>query len=114
MSLFLSVLHWTARLAALVVAGGFIFLVVGEFLSPHSRPPSSISEWTGIILLTVTCIGMLMAWRWEVAGAVISLVALVAYALMIRIGHHGVLFVLAAPGILFMVNGLLRHRHRTV
>jgi len=108
MSLFLTMLRWGARLAALVVAGGFVLLIFGEFIQPHS--PSGILASTAIPLLTLTCTGMLLAWRWELPGAVMSLGALVAFMLMVRMGHHGVLFVLAAPGILFLADWMARRR----
>lgn len=108
MTNFIAVLRWLARLSGLAIAGGFVALAVGEMLSPQSSPPSKLTEWTGIILLTVACAGMLMAWRWELPGAVLSLASLAAFALMIRMGHHRVLFVMASPGTLYVADWLLR------
>jgi hypothetical protein len=110
MSRFLTVLRWTARLSALVVVGGFVILVVGEFLQPNSGSPSHILLSTAVPLLTATCTGMLVAWRWELAGATISLVALLAFTLLVRMGHHAILFVFAVPGLLFLVDWVLRRR----
>jgi hypothetical protein len=113
MSVFLAALRWLARLSGLVVAGGYVLMVIGDVSQPHSGPPSTLIEWTGIVLMTATCAGMLIAWRWELPGAVISLVSLLAFTLLIRMGHHAVLIVLAAPGVLYMADWLLR-RHGTL
>jgi hypothetical protein len=51
---------------------------------------------------------MLIAWRWELPGAILSLTSLVAFTLMIRMGNHAVLFVFATPGILFLVDWVIR------
>jgi hypothetical protein len=73
----ISVLRWIAQLSALLITGAFVFLVVGEFRQSNSHP-SALVEWTGLALLTATCIGMLIAWRWELPGAVLSLGSRVA------------------------------------
>jgi hypothetical protein len=51
---------------------------------------------------------MLLAWRWELAGAALSLASLVAFTMLIRMGHHTVLYVLAIPGTLFLADWLVR------
>src|SRR5437868_3289303 len=104
------ILEWLARLAGLVVAGGFVLILVAEFTQPHSAPPSTLTEWSGIILLTAASAGMLLAWRWELPGAVVSVAAIVTYALLIRTGRPGVLFVFAMPGILFLADWLWRRQ----
>ena len=109
MSAFVAVLRWLARLSALVVAGGYFALVVGEIAASHSGGPATLRESAGIILISTTCLGMLVAWRWELAGSALSLAALTAFTLLIKMRHHGVLVVLAVPGFLFLGDWLLRH-----
>lgn len=106
--MFASVLRWIARLSALLIAGAYGLLVIGEITQPHSGPPTKFLESAGIALLTSTCIGMLIAWRWELPGAIASLASLVAFALIVRMRRHGILVVFAIPGILFVVDWLAR------
>lgn len=108
MSVFLAALRLLARLSGLMVAGVYVFMVIGEVTHPHSRPPSEFIEWAGIILMSVTCAGMLVAWRWELPGAALSLASLVAFTLLIRMSNHTVLWVLSAPGILYFTDWFLR------
>jgi hypothetical protein len=103
-------LRWIARLSALLIAGGFLLLVAGEMLSPHSNPPSHLREWTGIILMALTCLGMLLAWRWELPGALFSLASLAAFTAVIAFRRHTVHMVLALPGLLFLADWLLGRR----
>ncbi len=103
-------LRWLARLSALVIAGGFLLIVAGEMLSPHSNPPSQLREWVGILLLASTCAGMLLAWRWELPGALLSLASLAAFTAFIAFRRHTVHMVLALPGLLFIADWLLSRR----
>ena len=114
MSVYLIGLRWIARLSGLFVAGAFVVLVVGEFFAPHSAPPSTLREWTGILLLTATCAGMVVACRWELAGAAISLASLVAFIVMVHFNQYTVHCVLAIPGLLFLADWLLQRPHRSI
>jgi hypothetical protein len=60
--------------------------------------------------VTATCVGMLVAWRWELTGAIVSLVSLIGFPLLIRVNNHNVTVVLAVPGILYIPDWVLHHR----
>jgi hypothetical protein len=92
MSALVNTLRWFARISGLLIAGMYTLMVIGEFTHPHSSAPSTVQEWTGIVLLTATCAGMLIGWRWELPGAILSLVALVCVHLnnSHEIPHHPV------------------------
>lgn len=112
MSVALAALRWIARLSGLLIAGGYVLLAGGELFSPQSGNSPNLREWSGIILLTVTCAGMLLAWRWELPGAALSLASLAAFAALIRFNRYTVHFVLAIPGILSLADWMLRRRDR--
>jgi len=108
MSVFAAVLRWLARLSGVVIAGGYVLLLAGEFLHPHSGPPSTLFEWGGLALLTATCAGMIIAWHWELQGAILSLTCLVAFTWLVGMNRYGVVAALAVPGVLFTADWLLR------
>jgi len=110
MSFLPTAVRWLARLSGLLIAGFYIFFAVGELTTPHSGPSPTFIEGTGIALLTATCIGMLVAWRWELTGAAISLASLIGFTLLIHQNNHGVTIVLAMPGILYILDWLLHRR----
>jgi len=102
--------RWMARCAAVLVAGAFLFFVSGEFLHPHSSPPTHVREWAGIVLLTAAIISPLLAWKWELAGAVASLAALAVFVPTVKMhNYYSVVAVIAIPGILFVLDWALRH-----
>ncbi len=111
--LMISLTRWTARVASLLVAGAYVMFVLGEFFPhPHSGPPTRFREWAGIVLLTLTIIAMLVAWKWELAGALVSLAALGAFVLVVRMHvrmhNYVVTGVVAIPGLLFAADWVLR------
>ena len=110
MSVFLALLRWTARISGFLIACAYAVVWVLERTHPHSRPPSTFLEWAGIALATTACAAMLVAWRWELTGAILSLASLGAFAALIRGGHtfHMVIVVMAFPGILYALDSLAR------
>jgi hypothetical protein len=108
------VVRWVARLSAVLVAGGFLFLVAGEMLSPHSGPPTHLREFAGIGLLAFAMAGMLLAWKWELPGALLSLGALATFVAVVRLNRYGVIAVIAIPGVLFLADWILRAGSRSI
>jgi len=105
------IMQWSARVMALLVAGMFLFLLGGEIFYPHSGPPAHLREWTGIGLLAIAIAGMLLAWKWEAPGALMSLAAVASFVLIAGLRRYGVIAVLAAPGILFLADWIVKATH---
>jgi hypothetical protein len=101
-------LRWIARFSALAVTGGFFFLFAGEIFEPHSGPPATSLEWIAIACLIMAVLGMLVAWKWELPGALISLCALGAFVILVRMRSHGPILCMAIPGTLFLADWVLR------
>lgn len=106
------VLRWLARAAAFFLCGAFLALVVSEITNPHSGPPALVREWVGIFLLSLCFAGMLIAWKWELTGAVLSLLALSAFALLVAFRQYVLLGILALPGVLYLADWILRPKPR--
>ena len=107
---FAKFVHWFARGVTAIVAALFLFVVAGEVFSPHSRPPSGFVEWIEITFLFAVVVGMLAAWKWELAGAVFSLGALAWWLLAVRFrGPITVVLVLSAPGLLYLSDWALHY-----
>jgi hypothetical protein len=109
-----ALIHWTARCAALLVAGAFFVLLAGELINPHSGPPTEFREWAGIVLLTAAIVGMLAAWKWELAGALVSLLTLAVFVPVVGMRRYDIVGFAAIPGILYLVDWLLRHKRPDV
>lgn len=105
-----AVIHWAARCAALLVTGAFAVLLTGEFINPHSGPPTEFREWAGMVLLIAAIGGMLAAWRWELPGALWSLLSLAAFVTVVGFRRYDIVGFAAIPGILYLGDWLLRHK----
>ena len=88
-------------------------IIVGEIVSPHSLPPSSFRDIIGLVLFPFgVCLGMLLAWRWEGLGGIISVACFFGFysALWLfdrRLPRGPYFALVAAPGLLFLVSYLL-------
>jgi hypothetical protein len=106
------ILRWLARLSALFFACVFLLIMFGEFLAPQSGPPSGFVETAGVALLFIAVAGMILAWKWDLTGALISLAALVLHISLVRDRTYVVIWFAAIPGVLYLAGWLLR-RFRT-
>ncbi len=106
------VLSWLARLSALFFAGVFLVILVQEFLAPEYGPPAGFVEWVGVVLLLVAAAGMILAWKWGLTGALISIAALVLHISVVRNRTYAVIWFAVIPGVLFLVDWVM-HRPRT-
>ena len=103
------VMKWLPRVAALVVAGGFVLFMGAEVLYPHSGPPSRWMEWVGIALVSLGCLAPMLAWKWELEGALLSLSALAAFYFMVQMRNLELMAVMGVPALLFLADwGLKR------
>lgn len=102
------VMRWLPRVAAVVVAGGFLAFIAGEFLFPHSGPPSRFIEWLGIGLVSLGCLAPMLAFKWELEGALLSLASLAAFFFIVQMRSLSVVAVMAVPALLFLADWALR------
>jgi hypothetical protein len=104
-----SIVRLAARATAILIAVGFVVFALGEpvgsFRVLHFR------EWVGIVLLFGAVAASLLAWTWEFPAAVISLLALGAFAAVAQVRRYDVLAIAAIPNILFLLDWKLRRSH---
>jgi hypothetical protein len=101
--------RWTARIATVFLAAGFVAFALGEPEGPLDI--ITPREWAGMALLFAAIVAMLLAWKWELPAALISLFALGAFAGALHMRQYTVLIVAAVPNLLFLLDWKLRHRH---
>lgn len=81
-----SVIRWVARLLALVAVGLFVFFAVefGAQVFPSlSWGPQGIPL---LVAVVVALAGLLVAWRWELVGGVMTVVGVAAIMALVCIG----------------------------
>lgn len=104
-------LEWIARVASVASITLLVMIFLGE---PFHPSQISSQEWVGLIFFPIGVIaGMVIAWRKEAMGGLVTVVSLLSFYLVYGYlfrNHIGGWFFLAfaAPGFLFLFHWLLR------
>ncbi|SRR5579871_3759123 len=97
-----------ARLFTVFVIGCFLLLLGGEMVNPHAGPPTTLREWAGMVLLMTSILSLLVAWKWELPGAAVSLATLTAFVFVVGMNRYDVVAIASIPGLLFLADWMLR------
>jgi len=104
------IVRWVARGSGLAGIGFMLASVVAQRANPFQMQSSDLLLF--LCFPSAVAVGMILAWFWELGGAVIALGGLTAFYAANRFlvgdspGWHFLAF--AAPGILFLISALLR------
>lgn len=102
--------RWIARLWSLVP----ITFALAEVLFPHTEGSEIIpwTDWLALVIALLSIIGLAIAWRWELLGGWISLIALVVFTTLFVVtvdrSFPTVLIFLVGIGVpagLFLISG---------
>ncbi len=110
----IKIIRWIARIWSLFSLAMFLLFSVGESLGqPLQFTPQ---ELLGLLFFPVgVALGMVLAWKWELPGGLITAGSLLAFYLLEFIIDRdfpsGIWFLLfAAPGFLFLLTWYLSSR----
>ena len=67
-------IRWIARGWSLLVAGFVVFMILST--DPYATEPVPAEDWLLLGFWGVAVLGLLIAWRWELQGAVITLASI--------------------------------------
>jgi hypothetical protein len=113
----LTFLKWAARVLSVLSVGVILLFFVGEGFDPSGV---TLRVWVALLLFPVMVVaGMLIAWRREGLGGVVSIAGLAAFYLYSAVLNGGTprglaFLILSAPGFLFLLYALARqltHKH---
>lgn len=102
-------LRWLARFLGLLTSGLFLLFIVGSgakiyptlsWTSPRGMPL--------LIVLGIAVLGVLIAWRWELAGGAMALGGAIVLSVLVRLGSDRIVSSTASLIVLpFFVVGFL-------
>ncbi len=79
-------IRWIARGWSIASIGFVLLILVGELVYPHAPAPTEFRDLLGLFLFPFcTCLGMILAWRWEGLGGTITIGSLLAFYAALRI-----------------------------
>jgi hypothetical protein len=102
------IIRWIARIWSLLI---FVFVVIRLFLpDPNATEPVPAEDWFLLSLWGVSVLGLLVAWRWEPVGAIITIASMLFREIMwvVLRGSWWVNFLLLwavvlPPAVLFLI-----------
>jgi hypothetical protein len=109
------IVRWMARIWSIPSILFIAVMLIGEFSSPHSPPPSSARDLSAFALFPIgVCVGIALAWRWELTGSCISVASFLGFYSLLylidgRIPKGPYFALVAVPGFLFLFASLLNH-----
>jgi len=108
--------RWTARVLTALLVGLVLVIFVGLTLDGGFNPLKLKGvEATQMVFFWTACIGMVVAWRWQMIGGALSLGGMVLFFAVEFAVRGGLprgllLYLMFLPGILFLVDGFIRRR----
>ena len=110
------IIRWTARIWGVLV---FVFTVMIIFGDPSTYPSLAV-DWFLLGIWAAATAGLLIAWRWELAGGMFAIVMLfireIAWVILKGDWVLGFLFIwgmILPPAILFLVAWNLERKSRS-
>ena len=106
-----TIFRWSARILGTVLVGLTLVLAIGEGIPNLLTQPFVIQ--LGFLALTLMLLGILLAWRWELPGGLMSLAGWVLFIVAERIHwqHSLFLMLLCVPSLLFLGSAVLLRYH---
>ncbi|MGB7438574.1 MAG: hypothetical protein WBR26_18420 [Candidatus Acidiferrum sp.] len=107
--MFKLIVRWTARISAVLIAVAFFAFAAGEPMGSFAS--ISLKDRIGMALLLGAIVSMVLAWKWELPAALVSLFALGAFTAVVHMNRYEVMVALVIPNLLFLMDWKLRRSH---
>ncbi len=107
-------IRWIARLLSALFVGVVVLIYIGERFNPLKL---TAVEAVQLTFFWTTCIGMLVAWRWELTGGLVAtgamaLFYILEYAITGGFPRGWAFRLLLLPGILFILSAFIESLRR--
>jgi len=109
----LTIVRWIARIFAGLTAGLMLIIFIGESISEGFGPLLRLTARESLMMVAFFAVwlGLVLGWRWELYGALLTIGGLIAFYLLDYLFSgsfpRGPFFLLfAAPSLLFFYCGL--------
>lgn len=105
---FVTPVRWTARVLSGLIVLFFGFFLIAHLIGDQGGPsrPLVWNDYVILITLVLALVGLLLAWKWEFAGAAVTLIAIaICAAVNWRVLVPGTLIPITA--VLFLISGWL-------
>ena len=105
--------RWIARVFGTLLVGLTVLIAVGEGMpNPFTQP---FVVQIGFVALALLLIGIIVAWRWELPGGIVSLIGGILFigAEELTVLQTVFISLLGIPSLLFVASSLLRWHYES-
>lgn len=109
-------LRWLTRVLTIliIVFSIFMFLMYQVFPESNEINPLSTKEIMGFCVVAIGFIGLLLAWKWELTGAIISLIAFFGLAIVFpKVLFPSPMYVWPGTAVLFILLWKRKRKRNT-
>jgi hypothetical protein len=102
-----TVVRWIARVLSVPILLYCGFFLVANLIGMNEPPslPRNMSDFIGLTALVMSLAGLAAAWKWEIAGAVAALVAVLVGTVINPLGLLTLLALIPVDALLFLAAG---------
>lgn len=112
------ILRWTARIWSILILVFLLFMFIGHIFFPEEGEASwkTIELIAAIFFPIGVCLGMIIAWKKELIGGIVTVVSFIIFCFLILIPRGAIgsmipmFLLISGPGFLFLINGLLTRK----
>lgn len=104
--------RWAARLLSVPVLLVWAFFIVAYAVGPERSLPASLPDAVAYVAMIVSLVALAGAWRWELAGGIVALVAVAIGAAYNWRGLLSPAIVVPINAVLFLLSGWLNQGKR--
>ncbi|MBS3751274.1 MAG: hypothetical protein KGY39_07200 [Anaerolineales bacterium] len=107
------IVRWAGRISAGLAAGLILFIFIGEGIAEGFAPFLQMTSWETLMMVAfaVMWLGLVLSWKWELTGALLTIAAAVAFYLLDYLfsgtfprGPYFLIF--SSPSLIFLYYGL--------
>ncbi len=109
----LTIVRWIARISAGLTAALILIIFIGEGISEGFEPLLHLTARESLMMTAFVAVwlGLVLGWRWELYGALLTISGLIAFYLLDYLfsgtfPRGPFFFIFAAPSLLFLYCGL--------
>lgn len=106
-----TIFRWIVRIISIIIVLFLILMFVGSLFNPKQSNTPSTHELISFIFFPIgLCVGLLIAWKWELIGGIIAIVSMIIFSLIIQSTLGWIIF--AIPGVLFIICWYLSRNNK--
>ena len=96
--------RWTARILSVPILFIWAFFIIAYAAGPERSLPTNLPEGVAYVAMIVSLVALAVAWRWELGGSILALVAVAIGAAYNWRGWLSLAIIVPIDAVLFLLS----------